>query len=86
MYSEVLAQRVSELKESEKGSDNMCEALEKLIQEGEARGELRGIAEGERKKAKEIAKRLSQKGMSVAKIAQILKEDDENVESWLMEK
>ena len=92
MYSEVLAQRVIELKETEEGSDSMCEALEKLVQEfvqegelrGENRGETRGIAKGEIKKAKETAKALNQEGMPVEKIAQVLGEDEKTVRSWLV--
>ena len=92
MYSEVLAQRVIELKETEEGSDSMCEALEKLVQEfvqegelrGETRGEARGIAKGETKKAKETAKALNQEGMPVEKIAQVLGEDEKTVRNWLV--
>ena len=87
MYSEILAQRVTELKETEEGSDSMCEALEKLVQEfvqeGELRGELRGETRGEIKKAKETAKSLSKEGMSVEKIAQVLREDEDTVRNWL---
>ena len=87
MYSEVLAQRVTELKETAEGSESMCEALEKLVQEfvqeGELRGELRGETRGEIKKAKETAKALNQEGMSVEKIAQVLREDEETVRNWL---
>ena len=90
MYSEVLAKRVSELKETEtEESVSMCDALEKLIQEfeqkGELQGEARGIAKGAIKKAKETAKALSQEGMPVQKIAQILGEEGEIVRNWLEE-
>ena len=74
MYSEVLAQRVSELKETEmEGNVGMCDALEKLIQE-----------ENERER-KRTAKALSQDGMSVDKIARILREEEETVKEWLAE-
>ena len=79
MYSEVLAQRVTELKETAEGSESMCEALEKLVQEFVQEGETRG----ETKKAKETAKSLSKEGMPVKKIAQILGEDKETVRNWL---
>ena len=49
----------------------MCEALEKLVQEEVAQ------------KAKETAKALNQEGMPVAKIAQVLGEDEETVRNWL---
>ena len=71
MYSEVLAQRVTELKETAEGSESMCEALEKLVQEEVAQ------------KAKETAKALNKEGMPVEKIAQVLGEDEEAVRNWL---
>ena len=71
MYSEVLAQRVTELKETEEGSDSMCEALEKLVQEEVAQ------------KAEKTAKALNQEGMSVEKIAQVLGENEKTVRNWL---
>ena len=45
MYSEILAQRVIELKETQKGVDIMCEKLD----EGEKRGILIGEAQGEKR-------------------------------------
>ena len=78
MYSEVLAQRVSELKETEmEGNVGMCDALEKLIQE-----ENEKECKRERKRT---AKALSQDGMSVDKIARILREEEETVKEWLAE-
>ena len=55
MHSEILAQRVLELKETQKGVDIMCDKLNELIVEernegiliGEAQGEKRGILIGE---------------------------------------
>lgn len=61
----------------------MCEALEKLVQEFVQEGELRGETRGEIKKARETAKELSKEGMSVEKIAQVLREDEEEVRNWL---
>ena len=57
MYSEVLAERVRELKETQEGVTHMCRELEMLYQDGlklgeqrgEMRGEQRGFAKGERK-------------------------------------
>ena len=51
---------------------------------GENRGETRGIAKGEIKKAKETAKALNQEGMPVEKIAQVLGEDEKTVRNWLV--
>lgn len=78
MYSEVLAQRVSELKETEmKENVGMCDALEKLIQE-----ENEKECKRERKRT---AKALCQKEMSIEEIAQILSEEEETVKEWLAE-
>lgn len=53
MYSEVLAERVRELKETQEGVTHMCRELEMLYQDGvklgEQRGEMRGEKRGERK-------------------------------------
>ena len=86
MYSEVLAQRVSELKLTEEGIDSMCKEMEWIYRESEQRGELRGEIKGEIKKAKKTAKALVQKGMSVKEIAEVLNEREETVKEWLSEK
>ena len=78
MYSEVLAKRVSELKETEtEESVSMCDALEKLIQEfeqkGELQGEARGIAKGAiKKRRKETAKALSQEACQYRRLLRFL--------------
>ena len=78
MYSEVLAQRVSELKETEmEESIGMCDALDKLIRE-----ENEKECKRERKRT---AKALNREGMSIDKIAQVLSEEEETVKKWLTE-
>ena len=51
MNSDVLAKKVKELKETQKGVDSMCRELEELfnngIEIGESRGEMRGEIRGE---------------------------------------
>ena len=47
MYSEILAQRVIELKETQEGVDTMCDKLNELIAEERNEGEKRGILIGE---------------------------------------
>ena len=47
MYSEILARRVKELKETQKGVDIMCDKLNELIAEERNEGEKRGILIGE---------------------------------------
>lgn len=86
MYSEVLAQRVAELKETEKEENvGMCDALEKLIQEYTQKGELRGEERERSRERKRTAKALNQDGMPVEKIAQILSEEEDTVKEWLTE-
>lgn len=89
MYSEILSQRVSELKENEKGIESMCEEMEKIYKEGEARGEargeIRGEARGELKERKKNIKALFQKGMPAKEIAEIFNEKEDIVKKWLDE-
>ena len=62
MHSEILAQRVLELKETQKGVDIMCDKLNELIVEernegiliGEAQGEKRGILHTQKETAKNL--------------------------------
>lgn len=77
MYSETLAQRVFELKETEEGIDNMCEEMEKIYGEGKVRGELR--------KAQKTARLLASEGDSVEKIARVLSESETTIKKWLEE-
>lgn len=53
--------------------------------QGEARGIAIGEAQGERKKAREIALALSKKGMPAPSIAETVQVDLEVVEQWLSE-
>ena len=75
MYSEILAERVRELKETQKGVDNMCKEMDQIYKEGEERGEM--------KKAKEMALSLAAMGVSVEKIAQAAKVSVKLVQEWL---
>lgn len=77
MYSKVLAERVRELKETEKGVDFMCQELEEIYSEG--------MEIGERKKAKETVKSLSEMGLSVDKIAKAVNVNIDTVKTWLKE-
>ncbi len=83
MYSEILAKRVSELKETEEGTGSMCEVLEEMMKEMLQEGELRGEARGELKKARKTAEALFQRGMSIKEIAEVIGEKEETVENWL---
>ena len=95
MHSEILAQRVLELKETQKGVDIMCDKLNELIVEernegiliGEAQGEKRGILIGEAQgilhTQKETAKNLQHMGMALTQIAQALNVSVQLIQDWL---
>ena len=52
MHSPILAKRVYELKETQKGVELMCHEMEKIYSEGMESGEKRGIEMGELKAKK----------------------------------
>lgn len=85
MYSQILAKRVRELKETEKGVESMSHELEELYNEGMERGMERGIKKGELGKAREITRSLGEMGMPVEKIAQVVKMSAGVVQEWLSE-
>ena len=94
-HSEILAPRVLELKETQKGVDIMCDKLNELIVEernegiliGEAQGEKRGILIGEAQgilhTQKETAKNLQHMGMALTQIAQALNVSVQLIQEWL---
>ena len=63
MYSKVLADRVRELKETQKGEESMCKELEELIKLGVADGRIEGRAEGKTEIQREVALALDRRGM-----------------------
>ena len=93
MYSEILAERVRELKETPEGVENMCREMDEIYHEGievgekrgERRGEKRGKKQGEMKAKKETAVTLSEMGMTVEKIALAVKESTDLVQKWIAE-
>ena len=48
MYSEILAKRVYELKETQEGVNKMCQEMEQIFSEGQRYGEKRGEKRGEK--------------------------------------
>lgn len=74
MYSEVLAERVRELKETQEGVETMCHEMEEIYSEG--------IEQGKR----EAAISMAADGMDVEKIAYLLRISTETVQKWLTEK
>ncbi len=89
IQNKVLAERVRELKETEKGVEQMCREMEEIRHEGVEEGRLEGIetgiSVGRLAEKKDTAKSLAKEGMSVEKIAQILKVDVQAVRKWLLE-
>lgn len=85
MHSKILADRVRELKETQKGEEAMCRELEQIYSEGMEDGEKRGMEKGELKKARETALSMADDGMNLDKIAKYLKVNLTTVQEWLCE-
>ena len=91
IHSEILARRVHELKETQKGVGFMCREMDAIYREGEMRGELRGEKRGEERgrikgqaeKAKEMALSLANMGISAEQIAEAAKVSVNLVQEWL---
>ena len=77
MHSKILAERVFELKETEKEADFMCREMEQLYNDGVEIVEL--------KARKKMAYSLLQEGMSVAQIARLVKVNTKDVQKWIDE-
>ena len=85
MYSPVLAKRVDELKNTQKGVELMCHEMEKIYSEGMENGEKRGIEKGEFKAKKETALSMAEEGMDVKMIARLVKVSESDVKKWIDE-
>ena len=89
MYSEVLARRVRELKETEEGVRSMCQEMDEIYNEGMLRGEKigekRGEERGEKKAKKATALSLAEMGLPVEQIARGVKESVSIVQTWIAE-
>ena len=81
MHSPVLAKRVHELKETQRGVELMCHEMEKIYSEGMESGEKRG----ELKKAKETALTMAEEGMDAKMIARLIKVSEKDVQKWINE-
>lgn len=77
MHSKILADRVYELKETQKGVEFMCREMEQIYSEG--------IESGELKKAKASALSMAADGMKVDKIAHYLNVSAQMVQKWIDE-
>ena len=85
MYSEVLAKRVRELKETEEGVYSMCQEMDEIYNEGMLIGEKRGEERGEKKAKKATAISLSEMGLPVEQIARGVEESVSIVQAWIAE-
>ena len=81
MFSEILAERVRELKETPKGVEDMCREMDEIYNEGIEIGQKRG----EQKAKKEAAMTLASMGMPVDKISQAVKESMDQIQQWFAE-
>ena len=81
MHSPILAKRVYELKETQKGVELMCHEMEKIYSEGIESGEKRG----ELKAKKETALSMAEEGMNIQKIARLVKVSEKDVQKWIDE-
>ena len=77
MHSPVLAKRVHELKDTQKGVELMCHEMEKIYSEGMESGEL--------KAKKETALSLAEMGLPVDKIAKAVNHNVNEVQKWIDE-
>ena len=77
MHSKILADRVYELKKTQKGVEFMCREMEQIYSEG--------IESGELKKAKASALSMAADGMKVDKIAHYLNVSVQMVQKWIDE-
>ena len=85
MYSDILSNRVYELKETEKGVEEMCRDMEEIYGEGMENGRLLGLKEGELTAKKETAISLVNMGMPVEQIAQAVRIPVEVARGWIEE-
>ena len=81
MHSPILAKRMYELKETQKGVELMCHEMEKIYSEGMESGEKRG----ELKAKKETALSMAEEGMNIQKIARQVKVSEKDVQKWIDE-
>lgn len=75
MYSKILAERVRELKETEKGEEMMCKEMDEIFHEG--------IEIGEKKAKRKMVLNLSGMGMAVEQIAKAVGEPEHLVKEWI---
>ena len=89
MYSEILAERVRELKETPKGVDSMCREMDEIYNEGMEKGIEKGLRqglqEGKMEMKQETVLSMANLGMPVEQIAAVVKESVGIVQKWISE-
>ena len=76
MYSEILAGRIRELKETPEGVDSMCREMDEIYNEGIERGLKQGMTQG---------LSMANLDMPVEQIAAVVKESVGIVQKWIFE-
>lgn len=89
MYSNILADRVYELKETQKGVEFMCHEMEQIysegIENGIEKGIKKGIEKGIEQGKRETVLSLAEMGLSVEKIAKAVKLSVPEIQKWIDE-
>lgn len=85
MYNPVLSSRVYELKETQKGVEEMCKDMEEIYGEGRLVGFEEGEQAGIEKTKKETVLSLAEMGLPIEQIAKAVKSTVEMVQSWIEE-
>ena len=80
MYSNILATRVHQLKETEEGVNQMCQELKRFIMKANNLAYKRGI-----EKARETTLALLEMGMSSEQIAKAVNLSIETIQNWISE-
>ena len=81
MFSEILAERVRELKETPEGVDSMCREMDEIYNEGIERG----LEKGKMEMKQETVLSMFNLGMPVEQIAAVVKESVGMVQKWISE-
>lgn len=85
MFSEILAERVRELKETPEGVDSMCREMDEIYNEGIEIGIERGLEKGKMEMKQETVLSMANLGMPVEQIAAVVKESIGMVQKWISE-
>ena len=89
MFSEILAERVRELKETPEGVDSMCREMDEIYNEGIEigieRGLEKGLEKGKMEMKQETVLSMANLGMPVEQIAAVVKESIDMVQKWISE-